>query len=159
MRRTALVIAASAAAVAPADAQPSAEIDARTAQTIVTACAAHASAKHQSETVVVVDSGGKIIAALRGDGNGSGTIDFALSKAEAAAAWGFSTEDMADVVKRVPGFAHAPHVETVFGGLPIWSADGKTRLGAIGVSGEKEQDDVDCARAGIQAAGLRATHS
>ena len=159
MRSTALGIASAVAAAAPVGAQQPGAIDARTAQTIISRCAAHATAKHQSETVVVVDNGGKVIAALRGDGNGSGTFDFALAKAEAAAAWGFSTQDMADVVKRVPGFAHAPHVETVFGGLPIWSADGKTRLGAIGVSGEKEADDVECAEAGLKTAGLRSTHS
>ena len=66
-----------------------AALDARTAQAIVAGCAAHASSKMQSEAIAVVDTGGHIVAALRKDGNGSGIFDFALAKAEVAAAWGF----------------------------------------------------------------------
>jgi glc operon protein GlcG len=141
-----------------ASGQTAGMLDARTAQAIVAGCAAHALAKQQSQAIAVVDTGGKLVAALRMDGNGSGSIDFAIKKAEAAAAWGFSTTDMAVAVKeRVPGFANAPNVVTVGGGLPIWSADGKARIGAIGISGEREADDVDCAEAGVRAAGLRTT--
>ncbi|MGE5562506.1 MAG: heme-binding protein [Bacillota bacterium] len=58
-----------------------------------------------------------------------------------------------------PGFANAPHVVTVPGGLPVWSADGKMRIGAVGVSGEAPPDDAQCAEAGVAAAGLRTTRS
>lgn len=134
-------------------------LDARAAEAVVHGCAAHAIAKKQSEAVVVVDTGGHIVAALRMDGNGSGIFDFALAKAEAAAAWGFSTAQMAENAKGTPGFAHAPHVVTVPGGVPVFSADGKTRIGAVGVSGEAPADDAECAEAGIKAAGLRASRS
>jgi uncharacterized protein GlcG (DUF336 family) len=137
---------------APAHAQT---LDARMAQAVVTGCAAHASSKMQSEAIAVVDTGGHLVAALRMDGNGSGIMDFALAKAEAAAAWGFSTARMIDAAKATPGFAYAPHVVTVPGGIPVWSADGKTRIGAIGVSGEAPADDAACAEAGVKAAGLR----
>jgi len=134
-------------------------LDARAAEAIVHGCAAHAIAKKQSEAIVVVDTGGHVVAALRMDGNGSGIFDFALAKAEAAAAWGFSTAQMVENAKGTPGFANAPHVVTVPGGVPVFSADGKVRIGAVGVSGEAPVDDAECAEAGIKAAGLRASRS
>jgi glc operon protein GlcG len=75
------------------------------------------------------------------------------------AAWGFSTAAMADAAKGTPGFANAPHVVTVAGGVPVYAADGKQRIGAVGVSGEAPADDAACAEAGIRAAGLRSARS
>jgi uncharacterized protein GlcG (DUF336 family) len=134
-------------------------LDARMAQAIVAGCAAHATAKKQSHAIAVVDVGGHLVAALRMDGNGSGIMDFSLAKAEAVAAWGFPTAQMAEAAKETPGFANAPHVVTVPGGVPVWSADGKTRIGAVGASGEAPADDAACAEAGIAAAGLRTGRS
>jgi uncharacterized protein GlcG (DUF336 family) len=142
-----------------ASAQTSPTLDARAAQAIVAGCAAHASSKMQSEAIAVVDTGGHLVAAVRMDGNGSGIFDFALAKAEAAAAWGFSTAQMVEAAKGTPGFAQAPHVVTVPGGVPVWSADGKVRIGAVGVSGEAPADDAECAEAGVKAAGLRTSRS
>jgi len=132
-----------------------ASLDAQMAQAIVAGCASHAAGRHQSHAIAVADPGGHLLAALRMDGNGSGAMDFAIAKAEAAAAWGFATARMAEGARETPGFAAAPHVVTVAGGLPIWSADGRERLGAVGVSGEAPADDAACAAAGIAAAGLR----
>jgi uncharacterized protein GlcG (DUF336 family) len=89
------------------------------------------------------------------DGNGSGIMDFSLAKAEAVAAWGFPTAEMEKAARETPGFVNAPHVITVAGGVPVWSSDGKTRIGAVGASGEAPADDAACAEAGIVAAGLR----
>ena len=144
---------------AAAPAQSPSVLDARAAQAIVAGCAVHASAKRQSEAIVVVDTGGHVIASLLMDGNSSGIYDFAMAKAQAAAAWGFSTAQMMKSVTETPGFANAPHVVTVPGGLPIWSADGKVRIGAVGVSGEAPPDDAECAEAGVMAAGLRTKRS
>lgn len=130
-------------------------LDARMAQAIVAGCAAHATAKKQSHAIAVVDVGGHLVAALRMDGNGSGIMDFSMAKAEAVAAWGFPTAEMEQAARETPGFARAPHVVTVAGGVPVWSADGKTRIGAVGASGEAPADDAACAEAGIAAAGLR----
>jgi uncharacterized protein GlcG (DUF336 family) len=140
-----------------ASAQPEPVLDARAAQAIVTGCVAHAAAKKQSHAVVVVDTGGHVVAALRMDGNASGIFDFALAKAEAAAAWGFSTARMLESARGTPGFERAPHVVIVPGGVPLFSADGKARIGAVGVSGEAPADDAECAEAGIRAAGLRSS--
>jgi len=155
MRKT--LVAAVALVAVPAQSQTAPRLDARTAQAVVNGCAAHASAKMQSHAIAVVDMGGHLVAALRMDGTGSGMMDFATAKAEAVAAWGFSTADMAEGAKGTPGFAFAPHVVTVAGGVPIFSADGKTRLGAAGASGEAPEDDAACVTAGIAAAGLRST--
>ena len=78
--RRALLLAVFAA---PAFGQTAPILDARSAEAIVTGCAADAAAKHQSEAIAVVDTGGHLITALRMDGNGSGIFDFALAKAEA----------------------------------------------------------------------------
>jgi len=156
VKRIALLLAAAAT---PAASQPATTLDAKAAQAIVAGCAAHATSKMQSEAIAVVDNGGHLIAALRMDGNGSGIFDFALAKAEAAAAWGFSTAQMAESAKGTPGFANAPHVVTVAGGVPVFSTDGRARIGAVGVSGEAPADDAACAEAGIKAAGLRSSRS
>jgi uncharacterized protein GlcG (DUF336 family) len=140
-------------------AQPVPALKAQAAEAIISGCAAHATAKRQSHAIVVVDTGGKMVAALRMDGNGSGIFDFALSKAEAAAAWGFSTAQMLESARGTPGFDRAPHVVIVPGGVPVFSADGKTRIGAVGVSGEAPVDDAACADAGIAAAGLRSSRT
>jgi glc operon protein GlcG len=129
------------------------------AQAIIAGCVAESTPRMQSHAIVVVDTGGHIVGALRMDGNASGIFDFALKKAEAAAAWGFSTAQMETSAKSTPGFANAPHVVTVPGGVPVWSADGKVRIGAVGVSGEAPADDASCAEAGVRAAGLRTGRS
>lgn len=136
-------------------APPPARLDARAAQAIVAGCVAHSSGRNQSHAIAVVDTGGRLVASLRMDGNGYGIMDFALAKAGAAAAWGFPTAGMVEAARGTPGFANAPHVVTVDGGAPVFSADGRERLGAVGVSGEAPADDAACAEAGIRAAGLR----
>ncbi|GAA4744464.1 hypothetical protein GCM10023264_07190 [Sphingomonas daechungensis] len=152
-----LTVIAALIAAGAAQAQAIPTLDAKTAQAIIAGCAAHASAKSQSHAIAVVDAGGHLVAALRMDGNGSGIMDFALAKAQAVAAWGFPTAQMEQSARDTPGFANAPHVVTVAGGVPIWTADGKMRLGAVGASGEAPADDAACAEAGIQSAGFRSS--
>src|SRR3954468_13041957 len=152
--RYALILGAAALFAAPAQSQVAPSLDARAAQAIVAGCVTEAGGKMQSHAIAVVDVGGHLVAALRMDGNGSGIFDFALAKAEAAAAWGFSTAQMVESAKGTPGFANAPHVITVAGGVPASSADGRVRIGAVGVSGEAPEDDAACAEAGVRAAGL-----
>jgi uncharacterized protein GlcG (DUF336 family) len=152
-----LPLIASMLVAAAAFAQPAPSLDGQTAEAVVAGCVAHALVKKQSQAIVVVDTGGHIVAALRMDGNGNGIFDFALTKAEAAAAWGLSTAQMLNSARGTPGFERAPHVVIVPGGLPIFSADGKAPIGAVGVSGEAPDDDAACAEAGIKAAGLRSS--
>jgi uncharacterized protein GlcG (DUF336 family) len=88
------------------------------------------------------------------DGNAPGITEFAMEKATAVALWHFSTANMAAAVKETPGFGNAPHVVAVPGGIPVFSADRKQFVGAVGVSGEAPVDDAACAEAGVKAAGL-----
>lgn len=158
MIRLTLMLGASVVAAA-ALAQNAPTLDASTAQAIITGCATHATAKQQSHAIAVVDAGGQLVAAWRMDGNGYGIMDFSLAKARAVAAWGFPTSGMAEAIKTTPGFANAPHVVTVAGGIPVFAADGRTRIGGVGVSGEAPEDDAACAAAGIAAAGLRSSRA
>jgi uncharacterized protein GlcG (DUF336 family) len=150
-----LTLLATLATAGPAPGQPLAPtLGAAQAEAIVDGCRAHAAAKGQSHAVAVVDPGGHLVAALRMDGNRSGIMDFALEKAKAAAAWGFATAQMEEAAKATPGFARAPGVVTVAGGVPVFAADGRTMIGAAGASGEAPPDDAACVEAGIKAAGL-----
>jgi uncharacterized protein GlcG (DUF336 family) len=81
-------------------------------------------------------------------------MEFAIEKAKAVAAWDFATAWMEEAAKATPGFARAPGVVTAAGGVPVYSADGKSLIGAAGVSGEAPADDAVCASARIKAAGL-----
>jgi uncharacterized protein GlcG (DUF336 family) len=128
-------------------------LDAKTAMQIIDGCAAHSRAKNQSHAIAVYDDGGHPVAILRMDGNSPGVTAFAMQKAEAVAHWRFSTANMANSIKQTPGFANAPKVVTVAGGIPVFAPDGRF-IGAVGVSGEAEQDDAACAEAGVKAAGL-----
>lgn len=154
MRLVALSIALTAAGAAEAQ-TPSQRLSAASAEAIIKGCAAHAAAKGQSHAIAVHDAGGAPVAFLRMEGNSPGVGAFAMEKAKAVAGWGFATAGMEQAAKETPGFARAPGVVTVGGGVPIFSADGKTFLGGVGVSGEPPLDDAACAEAGVKAAGLR----
>ncbi|HEU0098330.1 MAG TPA: heme-binding protein [Allosphingosinicella sp.] len=155
-RPPSLTILAALLAAAPLPAQaPAPAMTAALAEAIIAGCRAHSSAKRQSHAVAVVDGGGHLVAALRMDGNRSGIMDFAIEKARAVAAWGFATARMKESARAAPGFARAPGVVTVAGGVPVYSADGSALIGAAGASGEAPADDAACAEAGIRAAGLR----
>lgn len=130
------------------------EINLAAAESIANGCRAFALAKGQSHAIAIVDAGGHLILAMRMDGNREGVMAFAIEKAKAVAMWGFPTSGMAEAVKSTPGFAAAPYVVTVGGGVPVYGADGRTLIGAVGASGEAPADDAACAEAGIKAAGL-----
>lgn len=157
MQRTAwtLVLVLSAAVAAIAQSAPT-TLTADAASRIIEGCARHAEAKGQSHAIAVVDTGGHLVAFLRMERNSSGVGDFALEKARAASSWRFSTAQMELAAQDAPGFASAPNVVTVPGGLPVFSASGEF-LGAAGASGEAPSDDASCVQAGITAAGLLAS--
>jgi glc operon protein GlcG len=155
LRRAAALAVVCAAPLSPRAA--GAQLDAAAASKIVDGCVAHARGRSQSHAIAVYDDGGHPVALLRMDGNAPGITDFAMQKADAVAHWRFSTADMAEAARGTPGFANAPHVVTVAGGIPVYSSDGGRFLGAVGVSGEAPADDAACAEAGVKAAGLATT--
>ena len=127
------------------------------AENIIAGCKNHAQASKQSHhAIAVFDKGGNLLAALRMEGNGPGVMAFSQAKAKAVANWGFSTAQMEDAIKGTPGFANEPHIVTVAGGVPVFTADGRNFIGSVGVSGEAPAVEVACAVAGITAAGLSA---
>ena len=132
-------------------------ISAESAQKIIAGCIARDQAAKQSHSIAVTDTGGQLVAVLRMDTSSAGATGFAIEKAQASALWGFATSGMEEGARGTPGFADAPNVVTVAGGVPIYSADGTARLGAVGASGGMPVDDVACAIAGIEAAGLRSS--
>lgn len=147
MRTLLLVVALSPIAASAGD------VTASQASKILEGCSAHAKSRSQSHAIFVLDAGGHVVASLRMDGNSYGIAEFAQRKAEAVAAWRFSTEQMSGAARQTPGFGDAPRVVVVAGGLPIFTPEGDF-LGAVGVSGEAPADDAACAEAGIKAAGL-----
>ncbi|MFK7863727.1 MAG: heme-binding protein [Pseudohongiellaceae bacterium] len=127
------------------------------AETVIRGCVAHAVSNNQGVAVAVVDSSGSLISFVRMDGYPPGVGAFAIEKATAVAGWRFSTAQMEVAVQSTPGFANAPDIVTVAGGVPIYSNITGRFLGAIGVSGGAPAEDAACASAGIAAAELRET--
>ena len=129
------------------------------AETMISACfAAQDTAGYAKVNVVVVDDGGRLIAAARQDGACKACMDIAQGKAVTASLYAAPTRAMADMsfgVKRdgvnasLPGAAFVPGLVAFAGGLPIKTSAGDV-IGAIGVSGAPSvQSDVDCALAAL----------
>lgn len=104
--------------------------------------------------VAVVDAGGNLAGFLRMPGSFLHSIDIAIDKAYTAASFGMPTGDWPQVLKASPeavrdGLPRRPRVVAFGGGFPI-EVDGE-RIGGIGVSGASEEQDEQCARAGLAA--------
>jgi len=101
--------------------------------------------------VSVVDSSAVEMAFLRMNSSFLPSMGIAKDKAYTAAGFGFPTMQWKDVlegsVQLQAGIASRPNVVTFGGGLPIMEAD--ELIGAIGVSGGTEEQDIICAQAGI----------
>lgn len=107
--------------------------------------------------VAVVDRSGLQVAFLRAPGAPLHSIDIATDKAYTAASFGLPTSQwcaaLAEHSEGVQkGIILRPRFVIFGGGLPI-VVEGEV-VGGIGVSGASEQQDEDCARAGLQAMGL-----
>ena len=109
--------------------------------------------------VVVLDSGGQLVAFKRDDGCGVLRFDIAFGKAYAALGMGISSRLIRDRLASRPAFQGAVAAASdgrfvpVPGGVLILSAKGEA-IGAVGISGDTSEKDEYCAIAGIQAAGL-----
>lgn len=120
--------------------------------------AVNASLKHAlvldvSVTVAIVDSGGNLVSLLRSDGGSYLSISIAIDKAYTAASFSVPTIDWKDLLPKDSILRDSILTRDRFvafgGGVPI-ILEGEC-IGAIGVSGASEQQDEDCARAGLQA--------
>ena len=117
-------------------------------------------------TVTVVDVAGVIRATLAEDGSGLTRADVAYAKAWSCIAAGFSTSALRDRIEEQPRLDKAINGMQIMangkliptpGGLII-QKDGKN-IGAVGISGDRSDEDEICAIAGIEAAGLAYAHS
>ena len=119
-------------------------------------------------SVVVVDSGGRLKAALREDEAGLMGVDIALAKARGALTFGMSSRAVGEIFGSQPGVM-AALAQTVGGQvLPLAGAllifgSGPAPLGAIGAAGDLPDRDEAAVRAALASAGLRGepmvTHS
>src|SRR5438874_13623461 len=103
-------------------------------------------------TVAVVDEGGLLLALARMDGAPPISAQIAEAKASGAALWHRDGGSLAQVAQERPAFfavvdrmARVPIVPGL--GSTLIRRDGKV-LGAVGVSGGKPEQDLDCAEAG-----------
>ena len=108
--------------------------------------------------IAVVDAGGNLTAFLRMPGAPLHSIDIAVDKAYTAASFGLPTSQWSvallshsEAVRQ--GIVRRPRFIAFGGGLPIIEAD--HRIGGIGVSGGSEEQDEQCAQAGLHALGLQ----
>jgi glc operon protein GlcG len=104
-------------------------------------------------TVAVVDEGGLLIALGRMDGAPALSPQIAEAKAVGAAMLNRDGAALAELARDRPGFFSVAdrmvRVPIVPGlGSVLVKRDGKT-LGAVGVSGGRPEQDVECAEAGL----------
>ncbi|MFA9373654.1 MAG: heme-binding protein [Poseidonibacter sp.] len=107
--------------------------------------------------VSVVDSSGLELAFLRMNDSFIHSIDIAKDKAYTSASFGFPTGQWTDIFKEAPhleqGFSNRDRLIPFGGGLPIFEEDFK--VGAIGVSGGTEEEDITCAKFAIEQIGFK----
>jgi len=104
-------------------------------------------------TVAIVDEGGHLIALSRMDGAIPLSPQLAEAKAVGAAMFGRDGEALAKMAQDRPGFFSAAdrlvRVPLIPGlGSALVTEDGRV-IGAVGVSGGRPDQDLECAQAGL----------
>jgi glc operon protein GlcG len=130
------------------------ELSHRDAQTIIAAIAAELERTGQGAAVAVADSHGELLAFLRTDGCGLPPITIAQNKAYTAAREGIPSKLLGER-SRDEGFPMTNFGELRYvswgGGVPV-IVNGAV-VGAVGVSGLPEAEDMRLAALGVQALG------
>lgn len=123
---------------------------------LVAEALAYAQARGWSVCVAVCDASGSLLALQRSDACIRPAIDFAIDKAFTAAGLRRETKAFFDRCQEKPalaqGMTNRDRLLVFPGGLPIM-ADGVC-IGAIGVSGASDEEDVECGWAALAALGL-----
>lgn len=110
-------------------------------------------------TVVVLDSGGRLIAMKSEDGSGILRFDIAFGKAWGALGMGMSSRLIRDRLATRPWFQNSlmaasdGQLVPVPGGVLIETTDGVV-VGAVGISGDTSERDEYCAITAIEKTGL-----
>ncbi|MEE9551217.1 MAG: heme-binding protein [Candidatus Binatia bacterium] len=111
-------------------------------------------------TVVVLDSGGNLLALKREDGSGIMRPQVAIGKAWGSLGMGVSSRTLRDRLADRPTFLNAlatvsgGRLVPVPGGVIIRNRSGEI-LGAVGISGDASDKDEFCAISGVEAAGFQ----
>jgi len=121
-----------------------------TAKKMAAACEQKAKAEGWKMNIAIVDAGGNLKYFLRQDDAFLGSVKIAQLKANTSSSFPFSTKQIGEIAKNVPGIAFVPGLVTFEGGLPIKTGGGEP-IGAIGVSGDTAEHDGVCAQAGLDA--------
>ena len=114
-----------------------------------------------SQTVVVLDSGGHVVAAKREDGSGIIRFEVAVGKAYGALGMGWGSRTMMERAAQNPNFlsaivgASGGRLVPNPGGVLIRDANNLI-VGAVGISGDTADNDEIIAVIGIEAVGLKA---
>ncbi|MBL0708053.1 MAG: heme-binding protein [Sulfurimonas sp.] len=107
--------------------------------------------------VSIVDASGIEISFLRMNDAFIHSIDIAKDKAYTSASFGFPTDTWTTIFKDMPhleqGFSNRKRLIPFGGGLPIF--DGNEKIGAIGISGGTEEEDIICAKYALEELGLK----
>jgi uncharacterized protein GlcG (DUF336 family) len=108
--------------------------------------------------VSVTDNKGLEMAFLRMEDSFIHSIDIAKDKAYTSASFGFPTNQWTTIFKSMPhleqGFSNRNRLIPFGGGLPIFD-ENSVKIGAIGVSGGTEEEDIICAKYAIEQIGLK----
>jgi uncharacterized protein GlcG (DUF336 family) len=126
-------------------------LNAETAKKLAAGCEAKAKAEGWKMNIAIMDDGGNLKYFLRQDGAFRGSIQVAQLKANTSSMFPFSTKQIGEITKNIPGIAFVPGLVTFEGGLPIVTGGGEA-IGSIGVSGGTAEQDGICAQAGLDAA-------
>jgi uncharacterized protein GlcG (DUF336 family) len=133
-------------------------IDAETADKAVAAIAKKAAELKLRMCIAVTDESGDLKAFARMDGAPKLAIQIAQDKAYTAASFSMATHAWFEFIKNDPpllhGITHTPRLIVFGGGFPIMLKG--EMVGAIGVSGGHYSQDMECARAGLEAVGADA---
>jgi glc operon protein GlcG len=126
------------------------EIGLAEAKQVVDTIAEELSARQLGAAVAVVDSHGELVAFLRSDGCPLASINNAVNKAFTAAREGVPSRAIGES-SREEGFPLTNFGDPRYigwgGGLPI--VRGGAVIGAVGVSGLTEEEDIDLAQTGL----------
>jgi len=98
--------------------------------------------------IAILDAGANLKYFLRQDDAFLGSVKIAELKANTSASFPFSTKQIGEITKNIPGIAFVPGIVTFEGGLPIKTGGGE-HIGSIGVSGGTGEQDAEVARAAI----------
>jgi len=130
-------------------------IDAATAQKMIDAAIAKATELNKGMCIAVTNETGQLKAFHAMDGAPHLSIEIAQNKAYTATSFGIPTHVWWDFIKNDPpllhGITHTPRLVIFGGGYPIIE-DGQM-VGAIGVSGGHYSEDMEVARAALDAIG------